>query len=177
MRLVRARGSSGRLQRESFFQNYGCANCVVRFPQPSARNIAPEFCVSRLVARCKVSPHFALRCAGSAIILQHSPENCSQKPPETENSLAEFRFWADLESTTAGGRIESDASIGDRVMKMKRSLRRRSAVRELLLNFELRPFCDEPQPVSAGWLALARPGVAYSPIHLTAAPLLPGERR
>ena len=61
-------------------------------------------------------------------------------------------------------------------MKMKKSLRRRSAVRELLLNFELRPLSDESHPVSAGWLGLARPGVAYSPIHATAR-LLPGERR
>jgi hypothetical protein len=61
-------------------------------------------------------------------------------------------------------------------MKMKKSLRRRSAVRELLLNLELRPFCDEPQPVSAGWLGLARPGLAYSPIY-DADRLLPGERR
>ena len=61
-------------------------------------------------------------------------------------------------------------------MKMKKSLRRRSAVRELLLNFELRPFCDEPQSMSAGWLGLARPGVAYPPLYL-AARLLPGERR
>jgi len=61
-------------------------------------------------------------------------------------------------------------------MKMKKSLRRRSAVRELLLSFELSPFCDEPQPMSAGWLGLARPGVAYSPIYAKAR-LLPGERR
>ena len=61
-------------------------------------------------------------------------------------------------------------------MRTRKSLRRRSAVRELLLNFELRPFCDEPQSASAGWLALARPGVAYSPLYHTAR-LLPGERR
>jgi hypothetical protein len=60
-------------------------------------------------------------------------------------------------------------------MKMKKSLRRRSAVRELLLNFEVRPFCDEPQSVSAGWLGIARPGVAYAPFYATR--LLPGERR
>ncbi|ARN82057.1 hypothetical protein [Methylocystis bryophila] len=62
-------------------------------------------------------------------------------------------------------------------MKMKKSLRRRSAVRELLLNFELRPFCEEPQSsASSGWLALSRPGVAYWPIYATPR-LLPGERR
>ena len=61
-------------------------------------------------------------------------------------------------------------------MKMRKSLRRRSAMRELLLNFELRPFCDEPPPDLAGWLGLARPGVAYSPLYAPAR-LLPGERR
>jgi len=60
-------------------------------------------------------------------------------------------------------------------MKMKRTLRRRSLVRELLLNFELRPFCEDLPP-AAGWRGLARPGVAYSPIYATAR-LLPGERR
>ncbi len=61
-------------------------------------------------------------------------------------------------------------------MKMRKSLRRRSAMRELLLNFELRPFSDEPPPASAGWAGLARPGVAYSPLYASAR-LLPGERR
>jgi hypothetical protein len=61
-------------------------------------------------------------------------------------------------------------------MKMRKSLRRSSAVRELLQNFELRPFCEEPLPVSAGWLGQALPGVAYAPIYATSR-LLPGERR
>ncbi len=60
-------------------------------------------------------------------------------------------------------------------MKMKKSLRRRSAVRELLLSFELRPFCEDMQPSSTGWRGLARPGVAYYPVYATR--LLPGERR
>jgi hypothetical protein len=46
-------------------------------------------------------------------------------------------------------------------MTMRKLLRRRNAVRELLQNLETRPFCEATPAPSGGWLSLPRPRLAY----------------
>ncbi len=49
------------------------------------------------------------------------------------------------------------------MMTMRKRQRRRSAVRELLQNLVIQPFCEDAPPTSGGMLSLPRPGLAYSP--------------
>ena len=46
------------------------------------------------------------------------------------------------------------------MMTMRKRLRRRCAVRELLQNLVTAPFCEDAPPVSGGLLSLPRPGLA-----------------
>jgi hypothetical protein len=48
------------------------------------------------------------------------------------------------------------------MMTMRKRLRRRCAIRELLRNLVTAPFCEDAPPVSGGILAGARPGLAHS---------------
>jgi hypothetical protein len=46
-------------------------------------------------------------------------------------------------------------------MTMRKRLRRRNALRALLQNLEMRPFCEDAAPVSSGgWLSHPRPRFA-----------------
>ncbi len=47
-------------------------------------------------------------------------------------------------------------------MTMRKLLRRRSALRELLQNLDTRPFCEDIPPSSGGWLNQPRPRLAHS---------------
>jgi hypothetical protein len=44
-------------------------------------------------------------------------------------------------------------------MTMRKLLRRRSAMRELLQNLDTRPYCEDLPPVPGGWAIRPRPGV------------------
>ena len=46
---------------------------------------------------------------------------------------------------------------GDRDMTMRKLLRRRSAIRELLQNLETRPFSEDTPPSAGGWSNQSRP--------------------
>ena len=48
------------------------------------------------------------------------------------------------------------------MMTMRKRLRRRCAVRELLQNLVTAPFCEDAPPVSGGILGRPRPGLAQS---------------
>lgn len=48
-------------------------------------------------------------------------------------------------------------------MTVRKRLRRRNAIRALLQNLEIRPFCEDSEPVSSGgWLSQPRPRFASS---------------
>jgi hypothetical protein len=48
-------------------------------------------------------------------------------------------------------------------MTVRKRLRRRNAIRALLQNLEIRPFCEDAEPVSSGgWLSQPRPRFASS---------------
>ncbi len=49
------------------------------------------------------------------------------------------------------------------MMTMRKRLRRRSAVRELLQKLPIPPFCEDAPPTSGGMLSLPRPGLVHSP--------------
>jgi hypothetical protein len=61
-------------------------------------------------------------------------------------------------------------------MTMRKLLRRRSAIRELLQNLDARPFREETQPASVGWLSRPRPRLAHG-AHWTPTRSFPGGRR
>jgi hypothetical protein len=48
------------------------------------------------------------------------------------------------------------------MMTMRKRLRRRCAVRELLQNLVTAPFCEDAPSVSGGPLSMPRPGLAQS---------------
>jgi len=47
------------------------------------------------------------------------------------------------------------------MMTMRKRLRRRCAVRELLQKLVTAPFCEDAPPVSGGLLSMPRPGLAH----------------
>ena len=48
-------------------------------------------------------------------------------------------------------------------MTMRKLLRRRSAIRELLQNLETRPFSEDTPPSAGGWLNQSRPASTVAP--------------
>jgi hypothetical protein len=61
-------------------------------------------------------------------------------------------------------------------MTMRKLLRRRSAIRELLQNLETRTFREETPPAPGGWLNRPRPRLAHG-AHWAPARSLQGDRR
>jgi len=47
-------------------------------------------------------------------------------------------------------------------MPMRKHPRRRGVVRESAQNLAIRPFCEDVQQASGGWLSRPRPGLAQS---------------
>ena len=48
------------------------------------------------------------------------------------------------------------------MMTMRKRLRRRNAIRELLQKLVVPPFCEDAPPTSGGMLSLPRPGLIHS---------------